>query len=78
MSEYVIETYGLTKIYRSGGGTVVAVDRLDFKVEKSSIFGLLGPNGAGKTTLLMMLTGLILPTSGSGKVLGIRYSERIP
>ncbi|MEM2739406.1 MAG: ABC transporter ATP-binding protein [Candidatus Bathyarchaeia archaeon] len=70
MPEYVIETYGLTKIYRSGGGTVVAVDKLDFTVEKASIFGLLGPNGAGKTTLLMMLTGLILPTSGSGKVLG--------
>ncbi|MCS7113164.1 MAG: ABC transporter ATP-binding protein [Nitrososphaerota archaeon] len=80
MSEYVIETYGLTKIYRSGGGTVVAVDRLDFKVEKSSIFGLLGPNGAGKTTLLMMLTGLILPTSGSGKVLGydiVRESREV-
>jgi len=80
MPEYVIETYGLTKVYKSGGGMVVAVDKLDFTVEKSSIFGLLGPNGAGKTTLLMMLTGLILPTSGSGKVLGydiVRESREI-
>lgn len=80
MPEYVIETYGLTKVYRSGGGTVVAVDKLDFTVERSSIFGLLGPNGAGKTTLLMMLTGLTLPTSGSGRVLGydiVRESREI-
>jgi len=78
--EYVIETYGLTKVYRSGGGAVVAVDKLDFTVEKSSIFGLLGPNGAGKTTLLMMLTGLTLPTNGSGRVLGydiVRESREI-
>jgi len=80
MPEYVIETYGLTKVYKSGGSMVVAVDKLDFTVEKSSIFGLLGPNGAGKTTLLMMLTGLILPTSGSGRVLGydiVRESREI-
>jgi len=80
MPEYVIETHGLTKVYKSGGGMIVAVDKLDFTVEKSSIFGLLGPNGAGKTTLLMMLTGLILPTSGSGKVLGydiVRESREI-
>ncbi|MEM4461836.1 MAG: ABC transporter ATP-binding protein [Candidatus Bathyarchaeia archaeon] len=80
MPEYVIETYGLTKVYRSGGGAVVAVDKLDFTVEKSSIFGLLGPNGAGKTTLLMMLTGLTLPTNGSGRVLGydiVRESREI-
>jgi len=70
MTEYIIETYKLTKVYKSSSGTIVAVDKLDFTVEKASIFGLLGPNGAGKTTLIMMLTGLILPSSGSGKVLG--------
>ncbi|MBS7610892.1 ABC transporter ATP-binding protein [Candidatus Bathyarchaeota archaeon] len=67
---YAIETYDLTKIYKSEEKTVVAVDSLNLNVEKGLVFGLLGPNGAGKTTLIMMLTGLTLPTSGSGKVLG--------
>ncbi|MEM1569716.1 MAG: ABC transporter ATP-binding protein [Candidatus Bathyarchaeia archaeon] len=67
---YAIETHDLTKIYKSEGKTVVAVDHLNLKVERGLVFGLLGPNGAGKTTLIMMLTGLTLPTSGSGKVLG--------
>jgi ABC-2 type transport system ATP-binding protein len=68
--EYAIEAKGLTKAYKSEGGTVLAVDHLDLTVERGSVFGLLGPNGAGKTTLIMMLTGLSLPTSGSAKVLG--------
>jgi ABC-2 type transport system ATP-binding protein len=67
---YVIETKELTKIYRSEGKEVLAVDHLNLNVEGSSILGLLGPNGAGKTTFIMMLTGLTLPTSGSAKVLG--------
>jgi ABC-2 type transport system ATP-binding protein len=68
--DYVIETKELTKIYRSEGKEVLAVDHLNLNVEGSSILGLLGPNGAGKTTFIMMLTGLTLPTSGSAKVLG--------
>lgn len=68
--EYAIEVFDLTKVYRSEGKEIRAVDNLNLNVEKGSIFGLLGPNGAGKTTLIMMLTGLTLPTSGSGKVLG--------
>ncbi|MEM3574042.1 MAG: ABC transporter ATP-binding protein [Nitrososphaeria archaeon] len=70
MVEYAIEVFDLTKVYRSEGKEIKAVDHLNLKVEKGSIFGLLGPNGAGKTTFIMMLTGLTLPTSGSGKVLG--------
>ena len=68
--EYVIEADNLTKIYKSEGKPVLAVDHLNLTVERGSIFGLLGPNGAGKTTFIMMLTGLTLPTSGSAKVLG--------
>lgn len=57
---YCIETKGLTKTF----DTFTAVDHLELKVPKGSIYGFLGPNGAGKTTTLKMLTGLITPTEG--------------
>ncbi len=68
--EYVIETNDLTKVYGSGKEAVTAVDHENMRIKRGSISGILGPNGAGKTTLVMMLTGLILPTSGTAKVLG--------
>src|SRR5882724_7977312 len=52
-------------------GTVVAVDGIDFSVARGSIVGLLGGNGAGKTTTIAMVMGLVLPTRGTAKVLGI-------
>ena len=51
-------------------GPFVAVDDVTFDVRPGEVFGFLGPNGAGKTTTIKMLTGLILPTSGSGTVAG--------
>jgi ABC-2 type transport system ATP-binding protein len=51
-------------------GTNVAVDRLDFSVEKGEILGFLGPNGAGKTTTMRILTGFFPPTSGSASING--------
>lgn len=68
--EHVIETSELTKIYGSGREAVTAVDHVDLQIGKGTISGILGPNGAGKTTLIMMLTGLILPSSGSANVFG--------
>jgi len=68
--EHVIETNELTKVYGSGREAVTAVDHIDLRIEEGTIYGILGPNGAGKTTLTMMLTGLVLPSSGSAKVLG--------
>lgn len=46
-------------------GSFVAVDHLDFTVERGSICGFLGPNGAGKSTTMNMLTGYLAPTSGT-------------
>jgi ABC-2 type transport system ATP-binding protein len=44
--------------------TQIAVDKINFSLQKGSIFGLLGPNGAGKTTLIRMITGIFYPDEG--------------
>jgi ABC-2 type transport system ATP-binding protein len=51
-------------------GDFKAVDNISFEVYRGEIFGFLGPNGAGKSTTIRMLNGLLLPTSGEGKVGG--------
>ncbi len=51
-------------------GSFTAVDRVSFEVERGEIFGYLGANGAGKSTTIRMLTGLLTPTAGSGRVAG--------
>jgi ABC-2 type transport system ATP-binding protein len=78
--EYAIETENLVKVYGDKKSEVRALDGINLKVPKGSIFGLLGPNGAGKSTLISILVGLLLPTSGSAKVLGfdvVRQSVEI-
>jgi ABC-2 type transport system ATP-binding protein len=52
-------------------GDFTAVDRVSFSVHEGEIFGFLGPNGAGKTTTIKMLTGLLRPTTGGGRVAGL-------
>ncbi|MNZ89320.1 putative ABC transporter ATP-binding protein YxlF [compost metagenome] len=66
MSEWVIETKGLSKSYKGR----YAVSNLNLKIKKGDIYGFLGPNGAGKTTTIRMLLGLIKPTSGSVHIFG--------
>lgn len=51
-------------------GDFTAVNKINFEVEKGEIFGFLGPNGAGKSTTIRMLCGILIPTSGSGRVGG--------
>jgi len=52
-------------------GDFIAVDKLEFQVEKNHVVGFLGPNGAGKTTTLRMLVGLSEATSGSIDISGV-------
>ena len=52
-------------------GPVRAVDSVSFQVETGEVFGLLGPNGAGKTTLIRLLAGVLVPDTGSSRVLGL-------
>ena len=56
----ILETEHLTREF----GGVIAVNDVDFHVEKGLVTGLIGPNGAGKTTLFNQITGMDKPTSG--------------
>jgi ABC-2 type transport system ATP-binding protein len=85
-----VETKDLVKTFERGRRTIWqrirrepdkrdrfrAVDGIDLVVEAGEIFGLLGPNGAGKTTTMKMLATLLIPTSGTIRVLGIDPLER--
>ncbi len=71
-----IEVTDLSKRY----GAVTAVASLSFALEGGQVLGLLGGNGAGKTTTLAMLMGLLLPTTGTIRVLGedlLRHRYRV-
>jgi len=73
---YAVEMENLTRKF----GDFTAVDRVSLRVEHGEVFGFLGPNGSGKTTTIRMLCGLLTPTSGMGRVLGLdiaRESEAI-
>ena len=60
MSDYVLETRGLTKEFKG----FVAVKDVELKVERGAIHALIGPNGAGKTTCFNLLTQFLHPTRG--------------
>lgn len=66
-SSPVISTTGLTKNF----GRTAALAGLDLSVMPGEVHGFLGPNGAGKSTTLRILLGLIRPTSGTVRVLGL-------
>src|SRR5437867_13156338 len=73
---YAVEMENLTRKF----GDFTAVDHVTLQVEHGEVFGFLGPNGSGKTTTIRMLCGLLTPTSGRGRVLGLdigRESEAI-
>jgi ABC-2 type transport system ATP-binding protein len=73
-----IEAVELRRTYTTHTGTlrrktkeIEAVRGVSFSIEPGELFGLLGPNGAGKTTTIKMLITLLIPTAGSGRVLGM-------
>jgi ABC-2 type transport system ATP-binding protein len=69
--EAVIEAEHLTKRF----GDFAATDDVTFQVRQGEIFGLLGPNGAGKSTTFKMMCGLLAPTAGEARVLGLSLSR---
>src|SRR5437762_3908473 len=73
-----IEIHQLEKIYSVGfwrKRPKRALSPLDLTVEEGELFGFLGPNGAGKTTTLKMLMGLVFPTSGTARILGMELDD---
>ena len=74
--DFAVEVKDLVKTF----GSFVAVDHINFDVKRGEIFGFLGPNGAGKSTTIRILCGLLMPTSGKGRVAGfdiMREPEKI-
>ncbi|MEN8189273.1 MAG: ABC transporter ATP-binding protein [Thermodesulfobacteriota bacterium] len=67
----IIKTNQLSKNF----GDYRAVREVDISVYPGEIFGFLGPNGAGKTTTIKMLTGLLLPSSGSLAINGMEMAD---
>ncbi|GAB3343289.1 ABC transporter ATP-binding protein [Marilutibacter aestuarii] len=62
-----IRARGLTRSF----GDLVAVDAVDLSVPRAQVYGFLGPNGSGKSTTIRMLCGLLIPTRGDIRVLGL-------
>jgi len=67
MPNWSVEVENLTRVF----GDFTAVDHVSFRVREGQIFGFLGPNGAGKSTTIRMLTGILPPTSGTGRIAGL-------
>ncbi len=66
-----LEVMGLTKKF----GDFTAVDHVSFTVQPGEALGYLGPNGSGKTTTIRMLCGLLTPTEGSARIMGIDVTK---
>ena len=71
--DLAIETNNLKKYFDG----IHAVDGIDLKIPKGSLYGVLGPNGAGKTTTIRILSTILSPTSGEAKVLGFDVKKEV-
>lgn len=71
MNDYVLETIGLSHDFATGA----ALDDLNLRVPRGSVFGFLGPNGAGKTTTLRLVLGLLRRQRGQIVVFGRSLDE---
>jgi ABC-2 type transport system ATP-binding protein len=80
MADHVIELAGVRKTFtvrtrrgrlRRDRREVAAVEGIDLTIERGAMVGYIGPNGAGKSTTIKMLTGILVPTSGTVRVAGL-------
>ncbi|MBU2223036.1 MAG: ABC transporter ATP-binding protein [Gammaproteobacteria bacterium] len=70
--QLAIDAKGMSRRF----GDYMAVNQLDLQIPVGCIYGFLGPNGCGKSTSIRMLTGLLTPTSGDIRVLGLKLPEQ--
>jgi len=75
MTDWVIETRELTKIYQMGNIEVRALDGIDIQIERGSVISIMGPSGSGKSTLMNLLGCLDRPTGGEYILDGINVGK---
>ena len=68
---WAVETQELTRTF----GNFTAVDKVSLKIREGGIYGFLGPNGSGKSTTIRMLCGILEPSGGAGRVMGLDIAE---
>lgn len=80
MSDPIIDIQDLGMKYQSANGEIVALEKINLKVEKGEFICIVGPSGCGKSTLLSLISGLLAPTSGQtlidGQIAG-KTSEKV-
>lgn len=69
---YAVETFNLTRMF----GDFTAVNDVSLKIKQGNIYGFLGPNGSGKSTTIRMLCGILTPTAGGGRILGLDLADQ--
>jgi ABC-2 type transport system ATP-binding protein len=71
-----LEITNVSKIFKQEKkADLKALDDVSVRVEEGKIYGLLGPNGAGKSTLISIVSGILVPTSGHVKLLGVDVAK---
>ncbi len=78
MAELVVEVDGVTKQYRLGEHTVLALDDVTLSVERGVFLAIAGPSGSGKSTLLNIIGCIDTPTKGSVSIAGHDVSGKTP
>jgi putative ABC transport system ATP-binding protein len=67
----IIQATSVTRSFKMGGHTLMALSGVDFTVQKGQYISIMGPSGSGKSTLFNMIGALDLPTSGTIRIGGI-------
>lgn len=74
----ILKCVGVTKVYDTGGGQVIALDHIDLSVEKGEFTAIIGASGSGKSTLLHILGSVDTPSEGRVIIEGTDISSLNP